>query len=51
MIEIQNLAENNFDKTQRKLQAVLWYLLILRHFLEAARFTFRTDHSALLWII
>ena len=44
-------AERRYDTTQRECLAVVWAILLLRPYLEGTRFTIRTDHSALKWLL
>lgn len=44
-------SERSYDTTQRECLRKLWTVLLLRPFLHASRFTLRTDHKALKWII
>lgn len=44
-------AERAYGTTHRECLAVIWAVLILRPYLEGTRFTIRTDHDALRWIL
>lgn len=46
-----NKAEKAYDTTHRECLAVVWAVLMLRYYLEGARFTIRTNHDALRWIL
>ena len=44
-------AECNYDTTNKACLAIVWAVLILRPYLEGARFLIRTDHDALKWMM
>jgi len=46
-----NKAERNYNTTQRECLAVVWAVLMLRPYLYGTRFTLRTDHESLRWIL
>lgn len=46
-----NKAEQEYDTTHRECLAVVWEVLMLRPYLEGSRFTIRTHHDALQWIL
>ena len=46
-----NQAERAYDTTHRECLAVVWAVLLLRPYLEGTRYTIRTDHDALRWIL
>lgn len=43
--------ERAYETTHRECLAVIWAVLILRSYLKGSRFTIRTDHQALRWIL
>lgn len=43
--------ENIYDTTQREYLAIAWVVLLPRTYLEDTRFTVRTDHESLKWIV
>lgn len=46
-----NNAERNYTTTERECLAVVWSILMLRPYLKGVKFTVRTDHSAMKWIL
>jgi len=43
--------QRNYSATERECYAVVWGILTLRPYLEGARFSVRTDHNALRWMM
>jgi len=44
-------AEAAYDTTERECLAVVWAVTMLEPYLQGTRFTIRTDHEALRWIL
>ena len=46
-----NPAERNYTTTERECLAIVWSILMLRPYIEGTRFTVRTDHDSLRWLL
>jgi len=46
-----NAVERNYSKTERERLAVVWASLLLRPYIQGTRFTVRTDHAELEWML
>ena len=46
-----NSAEQNYSATERECYSVVWAVTTLRPYIEWQKFTLRTDHDALRWLL
>ena len=46
-----NSAEQNYSATERECYSVVWAVTTLRPYIEGQKFTVRTDHDALRWLL